>query len=120
MWQMAVSIEAGTAEMAPLASRRCRSRWDRASFSSPPSRYNGIKVALSHGGRWRESGLKRCVTMASPSEMAQTCILSGVDQDPGEEVRQCLVTMEREHVRDVLVRADHDHAAGLAIYPSQL
>ena len=58
--------------------------------------------------------------MASPSDAAQAGTLFSVDQNPGEEVRQCLVTMEREHVRDVLVRADHDHAAGLAIHPSQL
>ena len=33
-------------------------------------------------------------------------------QDPGEEVGQRLVPVQRQHVRDVLVRADDDHAAG--------
>src|SRR5580692_3333014 len=53
-------------------------------------------------------------------QSADLAPLSSVDQDPGEEVRQCLVAVEWEHVRDVLVRADDNHAARLAIHPSQL
>ena len=51
------------------------------------------------------------------TDSADLAPLPSVDQDPGEEARQRVVAMEREHVRDVLVRADHDHAARLAIHP---
>ena len=47
----------------------------------------------------------------APIQEAQGTPLLRVDQDPGEEVGQRLVAVQREHVRDVLVGADDDHAA---------
>lgn len=44
----------------------------------------------------------------------------GVDQHTGEEVGQAVVAVYWEHVCDVLVRADDDHAASLADHAAQV
>lgn len=44
----------------------------------------------------------------------------GVDQDPFEEVRQCLMSVQRKHVGDMLVGAHHDDTAGVPIDPAQV
>ena len=43
-----------------------------------------------------------------------------VNQDPSEEVRQCLASVQREHVSDMLVGADDDDTAGVPIDPAQV
>src|SRR3989442_15112552 len=60
------------------------------------------------------------VAPAQPPHAVMDAALPGVDQDPGEEAGQCLVAVQREHVRDVLVRADDDDAARVAVDASQL
>ena len=67
---------------------------------------------------WTRASISMATPSASKVGRPDVTALRGVDQDPGEEVGQCLVSVQWEQVRHVLVGADDDDAARLAVHGS--
>ena len=84
-----------------------RSRFDACGFPKPRT------ILVGHASRMPNGRFRVSLAIAkAPIRKLGTPSL-GVDQHTGEEVGQAVVAVQWEHVCDVLVRTDDDHAASL-------
>jgi hypothetical protein len=121
------SGRARTAGGDPQSGRRQGDRAPRGRRQDESNRDSDRRTGASSARCWRGLNLSSAcraifvllgggapLTGSSPS-WSPRC----VDQDSREEVGQCLVSVQCEETRDVLIRADDDHASRLAVHASQ-
>ncbi len=96
-----------------------RMRRPREVRAPPGLRVAMITLCVPRTSRSTAAGRSRCRGARSVGEKRLRS-RSGVDQNPGEEVGECIVLIERKHMRDVLVWADDNDAASLAVDAPQV